>query len=116
VKAFARAPQGRSLDELVDSSALEQAPGWVKSALEAARIAPSAVNRQPWRFRLEPDRITVSVDRPRFELGISKRLDCGIAMLHVEVAAMAEGVHGTWEFQESPMVATFTAAGSTPVD
>ena len=116
MKAFAWSHQRKSLDELVDRSGLDQAPGWMVPALEAARIAPSAVNRQPWRFRLEPDRITVSVDRPRFELGISKRLDCGIAMLHVEVAAMAEGVHGTWEFQESPMVATFTAAGSTPVD
>jgi hypothetical protein len=116
MKAFARSHQRRSLDELVDRSALEQAPVWVKSALEAARVAPSAVNRQPWRFRLEPDRITVSVDRPRFELGISKRLDCGIAMLHIEVAARAEGVRGTWEFLQSPGVASFMAAGGTAVE
>jgi nitroreductase len=109
MKALARSHQRRSLVELVDPAALEKAPGWMVAALEAARVAPSAVNRQPWRFRLGVDRITVSVDRPGFHLGISKRLDCGIAMLHIEVAAIAEGVRGTWELLESPGVASFVA-------
>lgn len=71
-------------------------PEWAQAGVEAARIAPSAMNRQPWRFRMEGDDVIVSaegVDTPR----ISKRLDCGIAMLHFELGAFGRGVSGTWE-------------------
>ena len=61
---------------------------------------------------VEPDSITVSVYRSKYrsklEYGISKRLDCGIAMLHIEVAALDCGVQGRWEFLEAPKVARFT--------
>jgi nitroreductase len=82
-------------------------PQWIRLALEAARLAPSAVNRQPWRFRVEADSITVSVNTPRREYGLSKRLCCGIAMLHIEVAALSCGVVGRWKFLEPPLVARF---------
>jgi len=85
-------------------------PGWMKAALEAARLAPSAVNRQPWRFHLEPRSITVSLDNDHLTFGISKRLDCGIAMLHVEMAALDCGVQGEWEFLPGPDVAGFTVS------
>jgi len=78
-------------------------------ALEAARLAPSAINRQPWSFHVEPGNITVSVRSTGPEFGISKRLDCGIAMLHIEVAAMTCGVRGQWDFFEPSKVAQFTA-------
>ena len=83
-------------------------PEWIRVALEAARLAPSAVNRQPWRFQVEQDALTVSVNRLGREFNISKRLDCGIAMLHIEVAALNSGVHGNWDLLESPQVARFT--------
>ncbi len=38
---------------------------------------------------------------------ISKRLDCGIAMLHLELGARAAGTSGSWEFLKSPGVAQF---------
>ncbi len=82
-------------------------PEWTKVALEAARLAPSAVNRQPWSFKVEPDNITVSVNRPGIEFNVAKRLDCGIAMLHMEVAALSYGKNGRWEFLEAPQVARF---------
>jgi hypothetical protein len=105
---FGRSHRRKRLAELV--TGLEQAewPQWMKSALEAATLAPSAINRQPWRFYVEPDSITVSVYVSRLEFGISKRLDCGIAMLHIEVAALDCGVQGKWEFLEAPKVAKFT--------
>jgi len=80
---------------------------WVKMALEAARLAPSAVNRQPWRFNVESDSITVSVNTSRREYGLSKRLCCGIAMLHIEVAALNYGIRGKWDFLDPPLVAQF---------
>ncbi len=86
----------KQLGEMCSGLAADEWPGWVRAGLEAARLAPSAVNRQPWRFHVEPNSITVSMDnRPSFDFYISKRLDCGIAMLHIEVAALSEGVRGS---------------------
>lgn len=106
---FGRTHRRKPMAELV--SGLEQAswPAWVKKALEAARMAPSAVNRQPWRFKVAEDNITVAVDSIKDTYGIAKRLDCGIAMLHLELGAMAGGVSGTWEFLSPPQVARFKA-------
>jgi len=107
---FGLAHQRKPLTELVTGLDKMELPHWMKSALEAARLAPSAVNRQPWRFYVGPYSITISVDSPRFTFGVSKRLDCGIAMLHIEVAALDCGVQGEWEFLKAPKVARFTIA------
>ncbi|HEY49534.1 MAG TPA: nitroreductase [Dehalococcoidia bacterium] len=109
--AYARSHRRKPLSKLVTGLNEAQYPRWIKASLEAARLAPSAVNRQPWRFHVEPDSITVSAGPPRITYGISKRLDCGIAMLHIEVAAMDCGVRGTWEFLDPPRVARFTVTG-----
>jgi len=109
---FARSHRRKLLAELVTGLEPVEWPHWMKSAMDAAALAPSAINRQPWRFYVEPYSITVSVYRSRYrsklEYGISKRLDCGIAMLHIEVAALDFGVRGSWEFLEAPNVARFT--------
>jgi nitroreductase len=102
----------RPLKDLVTGLEESVWPPWIKAALEAARLAPSAVNRQPWRFHVETNSITVSVNRFALEFGLSKRLCCGIAMLHIEVAALADGRHGKWEFLEHPQVARFVVDGN----
>ena len=99
----------KKLSELVTGLDESEWPKWIRVSLEAARLAPSAVNRQPWRFHIEPDSITVSVGAMKREYGISKRLCCGIAMLHIEIAALNCGVKGNWKFLERPQVAKFTA-------
>lgn len=94
----------RSLDQIAPGHGAW--PSWARAAAEAARIAPSAMNRQPWRFSLERDVLTLTyagADTPR----ISKRLDCGIAMLHAELGALGEGVSGSWELLDGPGVARF---------
>jgi len=106
--AFGMFHRRKPLVELVSGLDREKWPDWIKSALEAARLAPSAVNRQPWRFYVAPNSITISVDSSLLEWGISKRLDCGIAMLHIEVAALDSGVKGRWELLQAPQVARFT--------
>ncbi len=83
------------------------AESWVESALSAARIAPSAANRQPWKFGIDEDSITVSVDKKREGFGVSRRLDCGIAMLHIELGARVAGAGGRWEFLTHPEVAKY---------
>ncbi len=92
-------------------------PVWLHSALEAARLAPSAVNRQPWVFELRDDGAvalfaTAGPGSGRIGLRDSKRLDCGIAMLHFRVAALASGVDGAWTLgpgEEQP-IAVFRSA------
>lgn len=83
----------RTIDEIAPDSA--GWPTWAAAGLEAARVAPSAMNRQPWRFRRGDDGIVVSgsgVNTP----GVTQALDCGIAMLHFELAARAVGGPGVW--------------------
>lgn len=104
---FGRTHQRKTLNELVTGIEEYKWPEWMKTALEAARIAPSAVNRQPWRFHIEKDSITISVDDIKDTYNISKRLDCGIAMLHIETASLYCGVYGEWEFLIPPEVARF---------
>jgi hypothetical protein len=86
---------------------IQEWPSWIKISLEAARLAPSAVNRQPWRFEVGKDSVTVYVKNATPDFNVSKRLDCGIAMLHIEVAALNSGIKGKWELLLAPEVARF---------
>lgn len=79
---------------------------WQRVALENARIAPSAVNRQPWRFEVRESEILLSVDTEKEGLkDVTRRLDCGIALLHLDVGARSGGVVPGIEFLSSPQVA-----------
>ena len=51
--------------------------------------------------------MTGSVDGGRFP----KSLDCGIAMLHLELAARAAGKSGAWTWLRPPGVARFEIKG-----
>jgi nitroreductase len=59
------------------------------SVLEHARLAPSAVNRQPWRFIFRPHDIVLTLVQP-------KPIDAGIVMAHITLAAEALGRKGRW--------------------
>lgn len=72
------------------------AEGWLRTALEAARWAPSSVNLQPWRFTVDGTSVTVSHE-PTGRSEDPRALDCGIAMANFAVAAAARGVQGRWE-------------------
>lgn len=107
VSGFAPGHKRKPLSSLCPGTNTSSFEPWLQKALEAARLAPSAVNRQPWRFYIEPDGISIGVDSSFLELGIAKRLDCGIAMLHLEVATLAQGVAGQWEPLTPPLVAKY---------
>ena len=105
---FGRNWQRRPLSDLVRGLEEKDRPDWIRAALEAARLAPSAMNRQPWRFRVDKNSITVSAGSAvNPTMVVSKRLDCGIAMLHIEIGALSAGVKGSWELLKSPEVARF---------
>ncbi len=59
---------------------------WQRSALDFARIAPSAMNKQPWRFV-----VSDGVAAARRSGLLFAAHDCGIAALHLELGARAEG-------------------------
>jgi nitroreductase len=106
---FGRHSNRQPLEKLVTALPSSRWQAWQMAAVEAARRAPSAVNRQPWRFAVESQAITVSSGGGGIEAGISRRLDCGIAMLNLEVAARQAGIAGQWEFLPDPQVARFRA-------
>ncbi|MCL5882897.1 MAG: nitroreductase [Actinobacteria bacterium] len=105
LKSVAKSRTRKPLAELCSGLPQQEWQPWMKGALEAARIAPSAVNRQPWRFEVAGDGITVSAAKQKSSSRISERLDCGIAMLHLELGARHAGAQASWEFLEAPQVA-----------
>jgi len=111
--AIVHARRRKPLSELTIGLEETDWPQWMKAALEAARLAPSAYNRQPWRFMLETDSITVSSIELKHDFGFSVRLDCGIAMLHIEIAVRDCGLQGQWQFLDPPDVARFIITGET---
>lgn len=75
-------PKGEQLRHNVKSfkrKAMEQIADQSDSRLEPARLAPSAVNGQPWYFTHEDDTIHVYCSRK------GNRLDIGIALAHLYV-------------------------------
>lgn len=108
LKGIARSRTRKDLTGLASGLPQAKWPGWVSTALEAARLAPSAVNRQPWRFYVDDKSITISVDSLENTYGLPKRLDCGIAMLHIELGARYAGADGNWGYLPPPQVARFT--------
>jgi hypothetical protein len=105
---FGRTHRRKALGELLTDTRENDFSPWARAALEAGRLAPSAFNRQPWRFSTSRDSITISVVNNGSDRGMSRRVDCGIAMLHVELGALSEGVTGRWELLPDPQVARFT--------
>jgi nitroreductase len=104
---FGRSHNRKPISEMASGIPENDWPEWMRTALEAARLAPSAYNRQPWRFKVETDSILVSVEEKIADRGTSKRLECGIAMQHIELGAMKSGKRGKWEALSAPMVARF---------
>lgn len=96
----------KNLEKLVTSGSMSENT-WVKTALEAVRVAPSAANRQPWRLDIRSDSVTVTSNSRREGFRVSRRLDCGIAMLHLELGALTNNVKGSWEFLDYPGVARY---------
>ena len=81
--------------------------------LEAVRIGPSASNKQPWRLVVDRRKgeslhlVMHEDQRYNNMLGVVKlqELDMGIAMRHVEVAARAIGLGGSWKRLETDPIA-----------
>jgi hypothetical protein len=64
--------------------------GKLKEALEMVRLAPSAVNKQPWRAVVCGDRVHFYETRGKVRVSADwdiQRIDLGIALCHFALAA-----------------------------
>ena len=68
-------------------------PDWFRRGMEAALLAPTAVNQQKFEFELFDDHIVAA--RARFTLMGYGKMDLGIVKCHFEVAAGKENF--TWK-------------------
>ncbi|MCL2848165.1 MAG: hypothetical protein FWE13_05420 [Firmicutes bacterium] len=70
--------------------------------IEAVRIAPSAVNRQPWLIEKTDDKyyfyLKKSSNPLDFIIGDMRNIDFGIAIAHLFVSAKAEGFNTEFNF------------------
>ena len=107
MSAIARSRKRKPLEVIAPEAGPDTWPAWALEGLKAAQVAPSAVNRQPWRFSMQEGVVYVTPDRAVDTPKISRRLDCGIAMLHFELAARAAGHPGTWELGSGREVACY---------
>ena len=85
------APKRMSVEKLcgMDEAQLEQLGAWQKEAVLAARLAPSAMNLQPWK--LEASTSGVSILERSVLYKKDAPLDRGICMLHAAVGAYHAG-------------------------
>ena len=61
---------------------------WMKQLLQAARLAPSSMNSQPWRFVVYDNRIHVFAKKHNMNhLGKFEELNFGIMFSHLMVVA-----------------------------
>jgi nitroreductase len=79
----------------------EEDAGKLAIPLEMVRIAPSAVNLQPWRLIMDGSRVHFFLRRSRkyrklFKVDL-QRIDMGIAMCHFALAAREQGLEGLWD-------------------
>ena len=72
------------------SDAAGDAPEWYKRGVEAALLAPTAVNQQKFRFERSGNRVTARAGR----FGTNLKIDLGIVKCHFALAAGEENF--TW--------------------
>jgi nitroreductase len=82
-------------------------PAWAREATEAVRLAPSGINKQPWRLRFEGGALVLGSAQGTYW---TAPMDFGIAMLHAQLGALRAGIRGSWEALSGPDIARFTPA------
>ncbi|HHT87207.1 MAG TPA: hypothetical protein GXZ61_06060 [Clostridiales bacterium] len=94
----------RTISSLTGMSVQEfmRLPQWQQDAIKCGRRAPSAINAQPWDFDVIDDN-SIAVVNVSNNLGYGK-LDCGIAMLHIELGAAHNGYIGDWDISDDEAI------------
>ena len=90
-------PKRKELEKLcgMSEAQLAELGAWQKDAVLAARLAPSAMNLQPWK--LVADKTSVAVLEANVLYKKFAPLDRGICMLHAAVGAQHAGREAVWK-------------------
>lgn len=80
--------------EALSSVECAKAPAWFAAAMEAAQLAPTAMNNQNFKITLLSDGKTVRIDAPQSGLNM---IDEGIVRRNFEIAANESGADWRWE-------------------
>ena len=80
--------------EALSSVECAKAPVWFAAAMEAAQLAPTAMNNQNFKITLLSDGKTVRIDAPKSGLNV---IDEGIVRCNFEIAANEAGADWRWE-------------------
>jgi hypothetical protein len=107
MKKFVGSHKRKSLEEICPGGYNSKWPGWIKEALELAKLAPSAANKQPWRFIVSENNCEIKITVEDTSKLDRKKLDCGIAMLHIEIGALYNGIKGEWIYLEKSDIAAY---------
>ena len=87
----------QTFDQLLQEKT-EPIPTWVQSGIEAARLAPSAVNGRPVAYSYIDDLVTAHITKNKYGM---EAIDLGISLAHFELGALKEGVTGKWISNDS---------------
>ena len=87
-------------NQTFDSPLNPKDAGSLEIPFEMVRLAPSAVNKQPWRLVMDENSVHFFLKRTAgyesmFTMDL-QRIDMGIAMCHFELAASEAGLEGGW--------------------
>lgn len=80
--------------ETLSSVECAKEPAWFAAAMEAAQLAPTAMNNQNFKITLLSDGKTVRIDAPQSGLNV---IDEGIVRCNFEIAANEAGADWRWE-------------------
>ena len=80
--------------EALSSVECAKAPAWFAAAMEAAQLAPTAMNNQNFKITLLSDGKTVRIEAPQSGLNA---IDEGIVRRNFEIAANEAGADWRWE-------------------
>ena len=98
IRADSRLPfEALFFDGSFDAPMSPEGAGVYREALEAVRLAPSAVNKQPWRIVRQSGDVFHFYKKPSLPSdarGDVQKLDLGIALAHFVLALEAQGVAG----------------------
>lgn len=81
-------------DEVYGRALAKEKAGGLTDALEAVRLGPSAVNKQPWRVILSGDKVHFYEKHSKgfvSEKWDTQKIDMGIALCHFELVARESG-------------------------
>jgi len=95
IKADSRIPfEELFFDDSFDTPLTQEKAGKLAFPLEMVRLAPSAVNRQPWRAVVTDNAVHFYLKRAKFGAGAfdMQKIDLGIALCHFALAAKESGI------------------------